>query len=423
MTSAAIVRPARGVAGEQLHALLSSIGARVPDDVLQMGYADSVEAWAESLGIADRTLSRRFRDAGYAPPSKYVVLRRLIGALLDMEAGANAATSAIRNGYSTPHDFSNQCMHNVGARPRDAVGDVWRARAREILGVAEVVETAPPATAAPAPVPPAEPTEYEKARDRAIARHAAERLATKIELRARRLLNVAGWCATAEQMRAAAAGLPETERIDDDLLEPAITCALELMNDETVVGRRVRPEEATMPRKIMSDEVRAKVERFVRDRKAQSPNISAKKVHAEVCDTFELSMSMPSFYTLLWSPISKQATTNGNGKHAPAKNVAASAPKERATRADAAPVKTAAPATPPPSAPIAPASSTHLPVAVEPRSTSEAPYIVGPPVLQVLPLSDGRMRIQIDTEFQLEGALTLLAAVIADRRQQSDAAA
>jgi hypothetical protein len=249
-------------------------------------------------------------------------------------------------------------------------------------------------------------SEYQAALQRAKERAAAGSMALRLEMRARRLLGAAGWSATPEQLRAAADLLPEPDRIEAELLEPSIARAVEMQSDPNIRGRRLRPEEVeVMPRRteaesgrVLPTELREKIRDYVWNRRRNEPGVSAALVHTDVCEVFGVTLSYAGFYGTYWRK------ADGAAAGEPAKKKAKPSPRKQPAAVRSATVAPAVEA-PPPAAAAEPA---ELPVLRQ-----SEPVVVGGPVMQAFRLSDGRMRIQLDVEFDLTHALATLTAASA----------
>jgi hypothetical protein len=248
---------------------------------------------------------------------------------------------------------------------------------------------------------------YVVERDAAIARIQARRKAERIDARARRLLGMVGWSSDADAIRRVACVVVKPDDVD-----AVIERALECQQDDTVRGRRIAPEgKQQMPttRSTIDAKLREKIRDYVFHRRRQDPKLTPGLALVDVNELFGVKITDANFAVTYWRKAAKAQNggSNGDGVHI-------TRPRTRSKSTHTAPQVSENGAAEPSEA-VALVKNGRA--AVTREADLELPTVVGPPLLQLLPLSNGHTRIQADVDFDLGAALATLAAAVASRRE------
>lgn len=238
-------------------------------------------------------------------------------------------------------------------------------------------------------------SEYADELERAKARHAEKSLSMRLTMRARRLLGLAGWSATEEQLREAAAGMSKVDQYKPSDLDAAIARALEIQNDESERGRRVRPEEINMGKPTVDRPTREKIRSRLLKLRTADPDLTAPQALEKITAEFDVAITIENFYVTYWGKVSKELEANSDGK----------APEAAAEKKDEPAAET------PPQQPAAVAAAPAEPAAKQQeteqkKAPAATPAIGDLPYFSLTPL-DGRVRVQFDVTVDVRSAALL----------------
>lgn len=233
---------------------------------------------------------------------------------------------------------------------------------------------------------------YQEELDRALARREGEYAAMSTELAARRILAAAGWNASGDELRAAA---ESTRTIKPERYDEVVTRAIEMQADETVRGRRVRPEEANMSNGKLSkfsrdpsigSAKREEIREWLRERRRNAPDLRLAAAVTQVQERFGVVIREENFRVTYW----RKSEPSENGKR-PRPKPAPNANTERLPKPKRA------------------GQLTEAPIPTPPATVSVTMHRT--PSLAVETLVGGRARVTLDMELPFHEAMMLVSHV------------